>query len=225
MRVISTFEATNSNLVLETNSGSTTIPTFSAGSSGSNVSEAIRIDVNGSARFLAFVDPPDAAIDGIRLDGGSVGTKAVHDTATLGVSTVTSRPDDDSVASLSDSRGLVVEPAKTFQEFGARISNNTSGATRARLFDYSKNSFVASKNISGLSGGDAFTFQTTVSPGTDYGIEIDANGSSYTLGFANSTTSYPFTGGDFDILAVSSNGSQNTGSGAQGVNDIGDVGL
>jgi hypothetical protein len=83
MKVIFTFDQTVSNLILDTASGSETLPTFSAGSSGSSVSEAIRIDDGGSTRFVPFVDPADAAIDGIRLDGGNAGTKAVHDSASL----------------------------------------------------------------------------------------------------------------------------------------------
>jgi len=181
------------------------------------------------------MSPPPTNIDGTDITGATIDGQDVQEITVDGQTvfvaevlptTVTSRPDDDSSAGgITNSRGLVVNPNSDFDRFGARISNNTSGVTRARLFDYSQAAFVETVDISGLTAGDAFTFSTAVNAGTDYGVEVDDFGGSYTIGFSQGTANYPFTGVDFDITAFSSDGAQNTNAGVQGVNDIGDVGL
>ncbi|SDK18642.1 hypothetical protein SAMN05216226_1361 [Halovenus aranensis] len=139
---------------------------------------------------------------------------------------VTSRPDDDSSNTGPDEgRGLVVNPNSDFGKFGAVISNNTSGVTRARLYDYSQSTYVESVDISGLSSGDAFVFETDVVSGTDYGVELDDSGDSYTLGFYGGADDFPFTGDDFDIIAQSQDGVQSTSAAPQAVNDVGNSGL
>lgn len=133
---------------------------------------------------------------------------------------VTIRPPDSSSATLTRSLGLVFSPAADFNNVGFRISSQTTGATRALLFDYSQSQFVSTKNISSLSSGDVETFSHPFVAGRDYGIEIDANGSNYSIGFS-SNSSYPFTGSDIDIVARSDGGTQVTQDGVTGVNDIG----
>jgi len=137
---------------------------------------------------------------------------------------VTSRPDDDDSYSEGGSTGLVITPASDFSEIGFTISNNTSGATRARLYDYDLDSYEIAQDISGLSSGDAVTFEYDFIAGQDYGLELDADGGSWTAGYRPEETSYPYTGDDIDIVNQSINGSQDTFA-VRAVNDIGSTGL
>ena len=139
--------------------------------------------------------------------------------------TVTSRPTDDNPASVTRGLGLTISPNADFEEIGFRISNNTSNATRARVYDHSQSAYVLSKDISSLSSGDTETFVYDFISGQDYGFELDNNGSSWTVGFLFGTSrSYPYTGEDIDIVARSDEGSQTT-SGASSINDIGYTGF
>jgi len=178
--------------------------------------------------------PPPTNIDGTDITGATIDGQDVQEITIDGQTvfvaenlptTVTSRPNDNtSLGSRSSSRGLVVNPNSDFDKFGARISNNTSGVTRARLFDYSQAAYVETIDISGLTSGDAFTFSTAVNAGENYGVEVDDFGNDFTIGFASGRRDYPFTGVDFDIIDFSSGGTRADGA-VQGVNDIGDVGL
>jgi len=138
---------------------------------------------------------------------------------------VVSRPDDNTDTSTTDSNGHVITPADTFSGIGARISKNTSGVTRARLYDYAASAYIETVDISGLVAGDAFAFGSVIEQGQEYGIEIDAEGGSYTDGYNNGdnsdATAYPYSGQDIDIVAQSRNGSQSTSNVVQAINDIG----
>ncbi|UXF50316.1 hypothetical protein 7865G3D7_31 [Haloquadratum phage sp.] len=131
---------------------------------------------------------------------------------------VTSRPDDNKAKGFSNSRGLVINPNKNLSGVQAQISQNTSGVGRARLYDYAAGSYIESVGVSGLSGGDTFSFSSSVTSGQDYGIELDNNGNSFTVGF-NQSSNYPYTGSDLDIVARSGDGTQQTDA-VQAVNDI-----
>lgn len=139
---------------------------------------------------------------------------------------VTSRPDDDDSASETGSIGPAFTTTSDFDEIGARISANTSGVTRARLYDYSKGSYVETVDISGLSAGDTFSIAYDYQSGVDYAFELDDNGNSYTIGYLFEGWDYPYTGEQIDIIARSNDGTQNSTDGdsfAQigNVNDIG----
>ena len=150
----------------------------------------------------------------------STGVSAIPDS-------VTSRPADDDSASVSRSLGLAITPNNDFDAVGFRISANTVDATRARLYDYSQSAYVATKDISGLSAGDTETFNYGFVSGQDYGIELDNDGSTWTVGFASGdeSTEYPFTGEDIDIIARSDEGVQDSSSDPVAVNDIGNTGF
>ena len=135
---------------------------------------------------------------------------------------VVSRPSDDSSDSGTDvSRGLVVEAQSDFGGIGARISDNVSGVSRARLYDYNSGGYVATTDISGLSSGDAFGFEDVdIKDGQEYGIELDDDGGSFTQGYA-SEDNYPYDGDEFIITGASIQGSKDDGFEAINVNDIG----
>ena len=146
----------------------------------------------------------------------SVGMDAIPDG-------VVSRPDDDdAITGRDDSNGHVFNSESDYSAIGARISNNTSGVTRARLYDYVADAYIETIDISNLSSGDAFAFESEISANQDYGIEVDAEGEGYTLGFASGEDNYPYTTEDIDIdiVAQSRDGESRTGQ-AQAVNDIG----
>jgi len=136
---------------------------------------------------------------------------------------VVSRTDDDGSTSNSGSFGLVINPNNDFDKFGVRISNNTSGATRLRVYEYSQSSYVHSQSISGSTSGDAVAVNFPISQGEDYGVELDGSGQSYTVGFygGSGSQNYPITGTDIDIVARSQDGTQQTNNDYIGINDIG----
>jgi len=136
---------------------------------------------------------------------------------------VVSRPADTGTFDTDASSGIVISPKEDFPEIGAVISQNVSGATRARLYDYSSGSYVRSVDISSLSAGDAFSFEFDFETSNDYGFELDADGSTYTQGFADESN-YPYTGEQIDIVARSEAGSQSGGV-PTNVNDVGSSGL
>jgi hypothetical protein len=135
---------------------------------------------------------------------------------------VVSRADDDDTFGMTNSEGLVISPNSSFSKIAARISTNTSGATRARLYDYDSSSYVVTIDISSLSAGDTFTFESDFDDGSEYGIELDANGSSWTYGWRNASpsTDYPVTGDDIDITGNSQDGVKKSGA-YRAINDIG----
>ena len=139
---------------------------------------------------------------------------------------VTSRPDDDeSESSFSESQGLAIVSSKSFSGTKARISSQTSGVTRARVYDYGQSEYIASTDISGLSSGDVFQIDFDFQSGVDYGIELDAEGGDYTAGFNRDERDYPYTGTDIDIIARSRNGTQiDDGTSSSGVSSVNDIG-
>ena len=134
---------------------------------------------------------------------------------------VVSRPDDNDSVSDDPSRGLVINPNSTFQSVGVEISTNTSGVSRARLYDYDADQYIETVDVSDLSAGDAFKFDSEIKQGQDYGLEADNDGSSYTIGFNDGATDYPYTGEDIDIVAGSSGGNLETDRQAQVLNNVG----
>lgn len=136
---------------------------------------------------------------------------------------VVSRIDDDGSTSNSGSFGPTINPNDEFERFGVRVSTNTTGFSRFRIYDYSQKSYVHTKDISNLTSGDAFTVEFAIDQGTDYGLEIDNNGSSYTVGFysGSGSSDYPITSTDIDIVGRSSNGTKETDNDYIGINDIG----
>lgn len=137
---------------------------------------------------------------------------------------VVSRPADDNSTSVSRSLGLVINLSTDYSEMAARISANTSSQTRVRVYNYNTSSYELTKDISGLVAGQTFILNYTFSSGVDYGIELDANGSSWTVGFATNSSNYPYLNPSFDvdIIARSSDGTQLSGANTVSINDIGD---
>lgn len=145
----------------------------------------------------------------------SVATFSVPDT-------VTSRPNDDSTDSsgtITSKRGVEIDPNGDFRAVGARISQNTSGVSRAYLRRVSDLTTLDETDLSGVSTGDAFRLDADINQGTKYEIVVDAEGSSYTLGFASNTSGTTYTGEDIDITDGRAGGSSNN---TQAVNDVGD---
>jgi len=137
---------------------------------------------------------------------------------------VVSRPDDDGTGgSKTALHGLVVKFANSYGEFGARISNNTSGATRAVVTDSAGN-IIDSVDISSLSAGDAFTFSGDFSAETEYHVKVDAEGLAFTVGYNSSATSYPYTSQDVDIVARVT-GTTVDQNATHAINDVGNVGF
>jgi len=158
-------------------------------------------------------------ISEVRTGAGDVLFSAIPDS-------VVSRPSDGSSSTgRNDVQGMEIELKSDWPSIGARISNNSSGASTARLYDSSTRNQVDSVDISGLSSGDAFTFDdVSLNSGERYIIFLD--GSNWTLGFASSTN-YPFTSNDVDITGnvSGSTGSSVDQTSVQAINDIGNTGF
>ena len=136
---------------------------------------------------------------------------------------VVSRPDDDASTTDDRERGLQIETKTEWPSIGARISNNTAGATTAYLRE-DDGTEIDSLDISNLDTGDAFTFDDVdLEADTKYRIVIDAGGSDYTVGFFGGDTDYPYTSEDVDITSAITDGS--TTNSPLTVNDVGDVGF
>jgi len=151
---------------------------------------------------------------------------AIFESGVIIPDSVTSRPNDDNTASETGSIGPTFVTASDFGKIAARISENTSGVTRARLYDYSSGSYVKTVDISGLSAGDTFSIAYDYQSGVDYAFELDDSGGTYTIGYLTNGNNYPYTGTDLDIVSRSNDGTQNDTQGdslAQigNVNDIG----
>ena len=136
---------------------------------------------------------------------------------------VVSRPEDDDTTDQTEECGLVITAKSDWSSIGARISNNTSGVTRAYLRDHTAESLIDDVDISNLSSGDAFTFDdVNLESENDYSITVGAEGSSYDLGFRRGETDYPYTSDDVDIVGAVGTDEDPV---VQGVNDIGNVGF
>ena len=133
---------------------------------------------------------------------------------------VTSRPDDDNDGTSTDSLGIVINPKSDFLAVGARISNNTEDPERARLYDYSNDSYIATADLSDKNTGDTFKFEVEIKEGQDYGIEVDADGDTYIIGTANDADDFPYTGDDINIVGESDGGTKTTNR-CVGVDDVG----
>ena len=137
--------------------------------------------------------------------------------------TVVSRGDDTLDVDDTESYGLVIKPkTDKWTSIGARISNLSEGATRARLYDFDgEDDYIATKDISNLSSGDPFAFEDVdLVDGQEYAIEIDNNGSEWTRGFNADFGDYPVTSDDLDITGRSNDASKND-SDPVAVNDVG----
>jgi len=162
-------------------------------------------------------------------DGASASEVVAPDGSTVfsGIpDSVASRPDDDGTGSVTADHGLAVEFAESFDEFGARISNNTSNVTTARVRDPNGN-VMDSTDVSNLSGGDAFTLSGDFQANTEYQVTVDADASSFTVGFAAGADQYPYTSTDVDIVGrvVGTTTQSGNKDNTHALNDIGDVGF
>jgi hypothetical protein len=213
------------------NSGVTTCPIFASAEDSNLGTDVVRgpsvVLDDGSVGFVAMTTGSGAV--GSPRAVNAAGTEYVsHDALELSPipDSVTSRPADDKSASETRSIGPTFTVVSDFGEIGARISVNTSGVTRARLYDYSEGSYVKTKDISGLSAGDTFSIGYDYQSGVDYAIELDDSGGSYTIGYLNSGSDYPYTGEEIDIVSRSNDGTQNStdGDGDAQIGNLNDLG-
>jgi hypothetical protein len=205
----------------------TEIPLFPTGTAEETVREARRYRVGGQTVYAPLAPVAEAAFPARRVQhDGQI--HAFHDRVAPGSAipdSVVSRPDDDDSFSNMDEEGMEIELKSDWPSIGARISNNTIGATRAYLRE-SDGTAITDIDISGLSSGDAFTFDdVNLSSGNRYWITLSAEGSSWTLGFRNGADNYPYTSDDIDITARVLDGSSTQQGNAWAINDIGNVGF
>lgn len=159
------------------------------------------------------------------LSSGIVNVDTIPD------SVVSRETDNDTVPGEINKWGLIVETKTEWQSIGARISQNTSGATRAYLHFYDDvgdqiGSLIDDVDVSGLTSGGTFTFNNVnLSANDAYMVLLDAEGASFTLGF-NDSGNFPYTTTDIDITRRWDGGNgQSDTQNTVAVNDIGDTGF
>lgn len=118
-------------------------------------------------------------------------------------------PDDDTQFTNNLKQGNIINPNESLNFISAVISSNTSGFSTAYLTRDSDGNVIATKDISNLQAGDEFTFSANLSSGVDYRVQIDNNGSDYTVGY-NSSPSYPYTSTKLDVTAAVEDANQST---------------
>ena len=137
---------------------------------------------------------------------------------------VVSRPEDTDSFSVSDDGGLQLELKLDWPSIGAEISSETSGVTRAYLYEIDNDDnldLIEDKDISDLSSGDPFAFEDVdLQSGEEVAIVVDAEGSDYDRGTDTDADDYPYEGDDIDIIGEVSGGSLGDSS-VRGVNNIG----
>jgi len=140
---------------------------------------------------------------------------------------VVSRPADNNSANNSNRQGVRIETNVEWPEIGGRISSNTANPTQAYIYRVSDGQLLGNTDISSLSAGDAFTISlsSNLIPGESYNFILDAEGSSYTLGFNNSP-SFPYTSPDGDLSIVKgADGTSSTSNNVINIVEVGDVGF
>lgn len=217
-------------------SGVTTCPIFAASEEsnlGTDVTRGPSVVLDdGSVGFIVMATGRGAV--GSPRAVNSAGTQYVsHNALELSPipDSVVSRETDDGTATDDDrDGGLVIQTKADWPSIGARLSANTTGATRAYLYrdddptDDSAITLIADIDISGLSSGDAFTFDNVDLPsGNEYWITLDAEGSTYDRGFF-SASNYEYTTSDIDIIGRILDGSRSANV-PTAVNDVGNVGF
>ena len=172
------------------------------------------INIGGDTVEAATIGGTD--VSEVTVDGSRV-FSAIPDSVVL-------RPDDNLVGgSDTAERGMEINLKTEWPSIGARISNQTSGVTRAYLRDSGFN-LIFDVDVSGLTAGDAFSFDGVgLSTGTYY-ITLDAEGASYDYGYNGDAESFPYTTTDVDLTArvIGTNTDQFA---SHMVNDVGNVGF
>ena len=165
------------------------------------VSKAVRVVVEGEEGFIPISPREDATSPewSIQHDGHMFG---FTDNFAATPDSVVSRPDDDgTINDENEFVGLKIKLNSNWPSIGARVSNNTIGATRAYLWDNNQNT-IQSVDISELSSGDVFAFNDVdLQSGDEHYIVLDAEGAEYDLGWASVGEVFPIEGDDLDIIA------------------------
>jgi hypothetical protein len=128
-------------------------------------------------------------------------TVTFNNTTNIGVGSTASRPADDTTESGTNPTGIQIEPQKDIRGVRFTASGNTQGATRAQIKRHSDGSVVASQTGLNLTAGDTVEFpNTSLSSGVRYQVVVDAEGSSYDIGYEQFTfDDFPFTSTDVYI--------------------------
>jgi len=134
---------------------------------------------------------------------------------------VASRPTDEDFASSSASDGLRIETKSEWPSIGAKLSANTSNVTDAVLTRVSDGTEIDRVDVSGLSAGDAFTFDdVNLAANEKFDMELENTSGDFSNGY-NSSVSFPYTTTDVDIIGRAGGGTNLAAS----LNDIGNTGF
>lgn len=191
-------------------------------STDSGVEEVLRIKTPSGVGVIPAISPPsDAKYPSQRVrhagENYGLGFSAIPNS-------VASRPADEDWADQAGRDGLRIKTKAKWSSIGAEISAKTEGPTEAILTRVSDGTDIQTVDVSNLTAGDAFTFDNVDLPAdTEFDIELQDNTESYSE-FKNgytSTTAYPYTSDDVDIISRSDG---STGV-IPSINNIGDTGF
>jgi hypothetical protein len=141
-------------------------------------------------------------------NGTVVSNESLELGQTIGEGATASRPVDNDSYTAPQKKGLLINPNVDLEGVKGTISSLASGFSTAYLIEHSTGSQLDSTDISSLSAGDVFELSASLSANVEYRVDIDNNGSDYTIGRYDSP-SYPYTSSDVDITAATSAGTTN----------------
>jgi hypothetical protein len=160
--------------------------------------EGTDFDLDGIQTHTGIFNPTNAGTYNIEINGQKLTVKVKESSAIP--DSVVERSSDNNTFGTTTRRGVGFNSTKTWPEIGFKISGGTSGFSIAYIGTLSDNSVIQTKDVSGLSGLDTFTFDVTISPNTDYFVALDDNGNGFTAG-ENNSVSTPVSSND-DVLTM-----------------------
>ena len=163
------------------NSGVVDVPVFDTGDSGSGIYEFVRVETTSGTGFIPTTDPADATYPFLRVQSQNQGVVALTDTENAIPDSVVSWTLSNPSQNNPEKQGIQFNSTEQWPEFGATLSSGSGDVTQAYLYAKSNlSSPIATKDISGVSGGGSFTITgLNLSAGTDYVLVADDNGDDY----------------------------------------------
>ena len=215
-------------LRLDTGGSTVDIPVFDvAADVPDDVSTQLRLVVDGQQGFVPTVEDGGSIPQlGVWSDGAR--HEAIEELLAIPDSVVSRTADNDTTSSTdTTSYGMRFKSDVEWDKIGFELSENTEELNdeTAELHDNDAGELIATKDVSGLSGGDTFVIDDGIESDTDYSILLNPD-EGRTLGhFDGDDTPYQSEDGDITIEnSVSQDPTDDSGIEA-GIISIGNVGI
>lgn len=165
------------------------------------VESYVPVNAHITDQFNAPTAPPSnfKQWDSIKAEGvttgGSTSTNPVEFELLGETSSTATRIEDNNNNSMSEKRGLLINPNKSIHKLEIYTSSNTLDATTAYVTDSNGNVIQSGP----IENGKAIINGLNLSNGTNYNVVVDADGRSYTIGYYDSP-SFPYHSENVDIV-------------------------